>query len=408
VASQEPRRPRLLVLNQYYRPGLEATAGILTELCEGLADEYDVTVVAGTVAGAAGPGRERTGGVDVVRVSSTAFARRRLWRRAANYASFLALALAAGLRAPRPDLVLTMTDPPLVPLVGGVVARRFRAPLVVVSQDVFPEAAVAFGHLRSPVLTRLAGAVTAVPLRGAAAAVAIGETMRGRLVAKGVAPVRVHVIGNWVDTERIEPAPRDNAWARRNGLAGSFVVMHSGNVGYAQDLESLVRAGASLRDLPDVRLVVVGAGARHADLVALARELEVDVTFLPYQPREVLSESLSTGAVHVVGLARGLAGYVVPSRLYGVLAAGRPVIAAAEEESETARLVRRVGCGVVLPPGRPDLLAATIRDARAGALDLDGMGRRGREWVVAHGDRRAALERYRALLREVRSAPGAS
>ena len=104
----------------------------------------------------------------------------------------------------------------------------------------------------------------------------------------------------------------------------------------------------------------------------------------------------------MVGLARGLAGFVVPSRFYGVLAVGQPVIVAADEESETARVVREVGCGVVVPPARPELLAGAIRDAYDGRLDLEDMGRRGREYVVAEADREVALRRYRELLREVR------
>jgi glycosyltransferase involved in cell wall biosynthesis len=114
-----------------------------------------------------------------------------------------------------------------------------------------------------------------------------------------------------------------------------------------------------------------------------------------------LSLSLSAAAVHVVGLARGLSGYVVPSRLYGILAAGRPVIVAADEESETAHLVREVQCGVVLPPGRPELLAQAIRQAHDGELDLEAMGARGREYVTSDADRSVAVARYRSLLREV-------
>ena len=116
----------------------------------------------------------------------------------------------------------------------------------------------------------------------------------------------------------------------------------------------------------------------------------------------MLSQSLSAADVHVVGLARGLAGYVAPSRLYGVLAVARPVIVAADAESETAKIVERAGCGVVVPPGQPDLLAAAIRRARAGELDLAEMGRRGREYVIAEADRRIAVDRYRTLLAELR------
>jgi glycosyltransferase involved in cell wall biosynthesis len=179
--------------------------------------------------------------------------------------------------------------------------------------------------------------------------------------------------------------------------------MHSGNVGHAQDLDSLVRAATFLRDRDDIRIVIAGFGARHAEMVELASRLDVEdmVRFLPYQERDRLPLSLASADLHVVGLARGLAGYVVPSRLYGILAAGRPVIAAAEDESETARLVREVGCGVVIPPARPDLLARTIRAASEGEHDLEEMGRRGRAYVEREADRVVAMERYRALVREM-------
>ena len=178
--------------------------------------------------------------------------------------------------------------------------------------------------------------------------------------------------------------------------------MHSGNIGHAQDLDTLIRATTSLDDLDRLAVVLVGFGARHADYVALAGKLGADkVSFHDYQPRELLSQSLSSADVHFVGLARGLSGFVVPSRLYGILAAGRPVLAAADDESETAQLVREVGCGIVLPPGRPDLLADAIRAAAGGEHDLEEMGRRGRAWVEANADREVAIGRYRALLAEL-------
>ena len=404
LAEQKPRgterRARLLVLNQYYWPAVEATGQLLSQLCAGLAEDFDVTVVTGVVPGTA-PGKERHDGVDIVRVASTAFDRRRLVLRATNYSTYLAQSLVTALRAERPDVVLCMTDPPVIADVALLVSRRFGAPLVVISQDVFPEVAVELKRLDNPVVVAALRYAIRFYLQRADRVVAIGETMRTRLAEKGADPGNVVVIPNWVDVDALTPRPRDNDWAREHELVDPFVVMHSGNIGHAQNLDSLIRSATFLRDLDDLRIVLIGGGARRQELKDLARLLEVvQVRFFGYQPREVLPESLSSADIHVVGLAKGLSGYVVPSRLYGILAVGRPVIVAADAESETAQVVREAEAGVVVPPNRPDLLAAAIRRARDGELDLESMGRNGREYVSG-ADRVVAIGRYRTLLRDL-------
>jgi colanic acid biosynthesis glycosyl transferase WcaI len=395
-------RPRLLVFNQYYWPGVEATGYLLGELCTALSAEFDVTVITGLLRGRAQEsGRSAHGEVKVIRVRSTSFERSRIALRAVNYSTYLAESLRVGLTAQRPDVVLCMTDPPVIADVALLVARRFRVPLVVINQDVFPEVAVELQRLSPVVVGALRIAVGAY-LKRADKIVAIGETMRQRLVEKGAPRERVTVIPNWVDASVLTPQPHDTAWSREHELHDKFVVMHSGNVGHAQNLDALVHAAAHLRDIDDLAIAIIGDGASRKELAALARRLDVEsVRFLPYQARDVLPASLSAAHVHVVGLARGLSGYVVPSRLYGILAVGRPVIVAADDESETAQLVRRVDCGIVVPPGRPELLAAAIRRAHQGELDLDEMGRRGRTYAVEEADRNLAVARYAALLRGV-------
>jgi colanic acid biosynthesis glycosyl transferase WcaI len=396
-------KPRLLVINQYYRPGFEATAQLLGDLCEALSERFDVTVVTGALAVPRAPsGRFEAGGVHVVRVASTTYDRAGLGRRALNYITYLVGAFVEGLHAPRPDVVLCMTDPPVVGDLALAVARRFRAPLVVISQDVFPEIAVQLGRLESPLVVGLLRNLIRFYVRRADRIVVIGDTMRERLVEKGARKDRIVVIPNWVDTTKVVPAPKENEWAREHGFDRSFVVMHSGNIGHAQNLDALVRSPTFLRDLTNLKVAIVGGGARHAALSELVERLETDaVEFLPYQPREMLSLSLSAADLHVVGLARGLAGYVVPSRVYGILAVGRAVLVAAEPESETAQLVERIGCGIVVPPGKPELLAEAIRRAYDGEYDLAEMGRLGREYVVAEADRSVAVGRYERLLLEL-------
>jgi glycosyltransferase involved in cell wall biosynthesis len=396
-------RPHLLVFNQYYWPGIEATARLLADLCEGLARDYDVTVVTGLLRDIDAPaGASTRNGVRIVRVRSSAFDRRRLFFRAVNYLTYLVQSFRAGRAQKPPDVILCMTDPPVIANVASAVARRFDAPLVVVSQDVFPEVAVELGRLNNPIVLKLLEVAVRAYLRRADCVVAIGETMARRLEHKGASADRVRVIPNWVDTEALAPVERRNQWAQSHGLTDKFVVMHSGNVGHAQNLDTLVRAASFLRDLDDLVVVIIGSGARYHEIVGLADILDVErVRFMPYQPRDLLAAALSTGDIHFVGLAPGLAGYVVPSRLYGVLSTGRAVIVAADDESETATLVRRVRCGVVVPPSRPELLTQAIRDAYEGRLDLEGMGRRARAYATAEATREVAHQRYREVLADV-------
>jgi glycosyltransferase involved in cell wall biosynthesis len=393
-------RPRILVLNQYYKPGVEATANLLADLCESLAADFDVTVVTGRLLGHASlPSDEQQGGVRVLRARSTAYDRTQLRHRIVNYVTYLGDTFVRASALERPDLVICMTDPPVVGDVALAVARRHRAPLLVISEDVFPEIATELGRLTNPVLVGVLRRLVGYYLKRANHVVAIGERMRARLVAKGAAPGRITVIPNWVDTSAIVPGSRDTEWSREQELVDKFTVMHSGNVGHAQNLDNLVRATTLLRDLGDLAVPIVGFGARHAEIRELAERLEADkLMFLPYQPREVLPQSLGAAHLHYVGLAKGLSGFVVPSRVYGVLAAGRPVIVAADPDSETTRLVEEAGCGVTLPPDRPELLAGAIRDAHDGRLDLEQMGARAREYVVREADRSIALARYRALI----------
>ena len=399
-------RPRLLVFNQYYWPGVEATAYLLSELCRELADDFEITVITGKLRYSANEPTIVHEGVTVIRVPSTTFFRANLALRALNYLTYLLGSLMVGLQRPRPDVVFCMTDPPIIANVAMVIARRFRAPLVVVSQDVFPEIAVELHRLENPLVIAFLRRAISFYLRRADRVVAIGETMRKRLEQKGARADRMVVIPNWVDTRTLDPQPRANSWAREHGFDNRFVVMHSGNIGHAQNLDALVRAATFLRDLDDLTIALVGDGARRPELIELAEVLEVDdqVRFLPYQDRDVLAQSLSSADVHVVGLAGGLSGYVVPSRLYGILSVGKPVIVAADADSETAQLVEAVGCGIVLPPGRPELVAATIRVAHDGELDLTTMGAKGREYVTQYADRSVAVGRYRALLHEVAAA----
>jgi colanic acid biosynthesis glycosyl transferase WcaI len=400
----EPR-PRLLVLNQYYAPGLEATAQLLAQLCESIAAEWEVRVITGRIRFQEDePDHELRNGVEVIRVHSTAYDRAPLVRRATNYFTYLASALRRALTTPVPDVVLCMTDPPLVGNVAHLVARRFRRPLVIVSQDVFPEIAIQVQRLANPIALAVLRRLITRSLRSADRIVAIGPVMRTRLIDKGAPPAKTVVIPNWVDVNEIAPQAKDNDWTREHGLVDRFVVMHAGNVGHAQNLDVLLRATALLRDLDQLEVVIVGTGARHAHTVELAERLEINdrVRFLEYQDRERLPKVLAAADVHFVGLPRGLAGYIVPSRVNGILAAGRPILAAVDEESETADVIRRAQCGTTVAPDNLPSVAAVLRDMVIGKIDLAGQGANARRFAERELSLEGAVSAYHAVLRDVR------
>jgi len=387
--------------NRSYYPDQTATGQLLTELCEHLVRDHGcrVTVITGRPLhpqdGRDAPARERHHGVDIVRARGTRWSKARIAGRASNYLTYFLSACYAGAALDSPDVVVALTDPPIVGLAAWLAGVRHRAPLVMAFQDIFPEVTVLMEDFQSPAVNAALQAVNRFLVRRAARSIVIGETMRRRLVeGKGAPPDRVVVIPNWADTSLIHPGPRDNAFARANDLTGRFVVMHSGNLGLSQSLETLVDAAALLRDVPDVRLVFQGDGVKKSDLQARARSLGLEnVVFLPFAPKTELGEALSAADVCVVSLRRGLAGYIVPSKLYGILAAGRPFIAAVESECEVASLATTHECGIVIEPGSARALADAVLACRADRLRLEKMGANARA-IAGSFDRAAQVARY--------------
>lgn len=400
--------------NRSYHPDTAATGQLLTELCESLVSEhgYRVSVVAGlpllpASAEGARPSRglvsrTRHRGVDVFRARGTRFAKRRFIGRASNYVTYFASACYAGVRLDHPDVVVALTDPPIIGLAAYLAARRFGAPFVMSYRDVFPEVARLLEDFQSDAVERMLQAVNRFLVRRADRNVALGETMRRRLIdGKGAPADRTIVIPDWTDCEAIVPAPKRNPFSERHGLADKFVVMHSGNIGLSQALETLVDAADVLRDVPDLEVVFVGEGVKKAALQEQARRLRLtNVRFLPYQPQAELTESFATADVFVVSLKAGLSGYIVPSKLYGILAAGRPYVSAVEEDSEVVQIARAYDCALVAEPGKPRSLAEQILalyDDRARARRMGDNARR----AAADFDRRDHVSAYARLFREL-------
>lgn len=199
-------------------------------------------------------------------------------------------------------------------------------------------------------------------VRKADRVIALGETMKERLViGKGADPQKVTVIHNWADCSAIVPGPKHNAFTKTHNLTDAFVVMHSGNIGLSQSLDTLIDTASLLRAHHDLIIVIVGDGNKREALQRRVRQQQLtNVRFFPYQPKELLHESFAAADVFVISLMRGLAGYIVPSKLYGILAAGRPYIAAVEDVCEVATITRTHDCGLLVAPGDAKGMAEQI------------------------------------------------
>ena len=387
--------------NRSYWPDTGATGQLLTELAEDLVAHHgmEVTVVTGhpISGGVKLPNREVRNGVTIIRVAGTVFSPRAFAGRATNYVTYFISALFAARRLPPSDVIVALTDPPIVGC--AALAARRRGGFVFYCQDIFPEVAALLQDFRSDLVDAALERVNRFLVRRASLIVALGDTMARRLVVgKGADPAKVFVIHNWADTTAISPEPQANAFSRAHGLVGKFVVMHAGNIGQSQNLDTVLDAADVLRRDADIVFVFIGDGTRRADLEASARARGLtNVRFLPFQPRDMMRWSYATASAFIVSLRPGLAGYIVPSKLYGVLAAGRPYIAAVDEQSEVAIITQQHECGICVPPGDASAMADAIRRLKADQRDRERMGVRARAASVLF-DRARQVGAHAAVL----------
>ena len=384
----------LLILCPHFAPDLAPTGEVMTAIVTALADRghrlHVITALPWYRDHTVEPGwggrpwrTEKTAWGRVTRLHPFPTDKTNIPARALAFAGFTGMATVAALVSrKRPDAVVVMSPPLPLGISGWLVAATRRAPFVFNIQDVFPDVAIELGAISNPRVIAVASWLEKFLYKRSAAITVLSEDLRSNVVNKlqGDHPERVHVIPNFVDTVRIQPADAENSYRSEYGLSGKTVVLYAGNVGMSQSLELLVEAARRNQHREDLVFVINGGGSAVEGLQDSAVGLR-NLRFIPMQPRERLPELLAAGDLHVVPLKRGLARSSVPSKLYSILAAARPVLASVDAGTEVAETIRVAGAGRAVAPEDHDAFCLALDQMLSDPVALAQMGAAGRAFV---------------------------
>ena len=329
--------------------------------------------------------------------------RQRIWLRLIDYLWFHLMTLALAVRNVRGpvDVILVVSPPITLGIVGYLLTKVFGARLIYDVLELWPDVPIHMGLIRNRLLVRAVYAIELFVYRRSAAIPCIGRSFIHRLAARGVPERKLRYIPTFVDVENVRPGHKDNAFARQFDLHDKFVVLYAGNIGLTQGLEILVQAARELQQDAQVRIVVVGDGAARPDLEhAMDRASVRNMLLVPFQDRDRVVDIYATADVCVSPMRTGFSYFTVPSKVLTAMAAARVVVASAEADTDTARLLTESSGGIVIEPESPTALVAAIHWVRQRPDWMREMGRGARQWVVEFYGRDAILAIYDSLVRE--------
>src|SRR3989454_7091091 len=400
---------RILLLNLYYPPDTSATAKMVHTVVDALIPGHKVIVLCGRPSYDPTERRawrlyqsEEAGLARIIRTGSTDFPRFEMKRRVLNYLSYAVLAVPRALFVPC-DAVLSMTDPPFCGIVGAIVAMLKGKPYVYNIRDMYPDMAVGGSILKPGLPARIWEKMHRWALRRATRVVVLGEDMRARIVAKGVEPFRIVIVRDGAEifpTNAPLPAPDPEVVRAIRGNF-SFVLLHAGNLGFYGAWNTLVSAARSLAS-DGVGLVFVGDGAQRAEVEAAAAGAG-NIRFLDFFPAAKIPSVLAAADAHLITVKRGLEGVVVPSKMYGILAAGKPIVAVAPRETDVASLGAKEGFGIATDPDNPQELVEQVRTLAADSRRLKRMGEAARAAAPDY-DRVKELQKFAEVFDQLAAA----
>lgn len=419
-------KKKLLIYAHYYIPDTASTGQILRELAEGILDEFDITVICvvpsylGTIEEKYKTQKyyhEEINCVKVLRIKVPEFTKTNKVSRVKNILSYFFGAMGATFKVGKMDYILSISQPPILGGLLGVWGKWVKhAKYIYNIQDFNPEQILAVGYSKSKLITSLMMLLDKFSCRQSNLIITVGrdlvETVEKRFKGKN-APKTV-MINNWIDEKEIYPLPADNpgvvAFKEKYALTDKFVVMYSGNIGLYYDLENIMKViekfkpGTKCADGREVIFAFVGAGSVLEKLKTYKKEKKMEnVVFIPYQPKEELIYSLNAGDVHWCVNAKGIKGVSCPSKAYGIMAVGKPIIGVLEENTEIKKILEKTGCGLCSSPGEYKRIEEIIfwYIERGFSEKIKEMGMEGRCYLEQYLSKDISLQKYKNSIKEI-------
>lgn len=426
-------KKRILIFAHYYAPDTASTGQILKDQAEGMLDEFDVTVICvvpsycGTIEEKYKTQKyyfEELNGVKIIRVRVPEFKKSNKMSRIKNILAYFFRALEASRKAGKQDYVFTISQPPILGGLLGVLGKWMKhAKMIYCIHDFNPEQTMAVNYSKNKLILKAMMMADKFSCRHSDLVITVGrdlvETLKKRFKNKNVP--KYTMINNWIDEKEVYPLPVDDkgvvAFKKKYGLEDKFVIMYSGNIGLYYDLEKLIKVlkqfrkgytlkgvyeeGPKTADGREVVFAFVGAGSVLDKLVIYAKRHHFEnVIFIPYQDKADLIYSLNAGNVHWCVNAKGIKGVSCPSKAYGIMGVSKPIIGVLEEGSEVRMLIDEIGCGKCCEPGDyvevADIIRWYIENADTG--EEEKMGMKGREYLERNLTKDVCVEKYKKAI----------
>jgi Glycosyltransferase len=381
----------IVLLNQFFWPDTIATGQLLADVARQLAKKQNVFVLCGKFASASSNDDETVlSDVVIMRTHNFGFSHGTI-SRLASYFSYMAGTVWHGLRLRKPSSIVTLTTPPLLSIIGSVLSSLHRTKHIIWEMDLYPDIASDLGFIRKHGLTDvISGMALDWARRRSTAIIVLGEEMKGRLIARGIAETKIHVAENWADGDEITPQPFPT---------GPLVIHYSGNLGLAHEVETISGIISRLRNHRDFRFVFVGGGPHRKSLEQFCRNQAIEnVTFRSFCSRSELGESLAEGHLGLVTQLPQTLGSLVPSKIYGIMAAGRPLLYIGPDKSTPARHIEQYSCGWRVDPGDVDGLEKLLIYLAGNRQLLAESGSRGRAAFEQNFTRAIGVSRVQRVL----------